>query len=313
MAKKVAPWPDFEGKPIHVGDTLRHPDGSTAVVQLDAARGEDGQWRAVYQDGVSLWLGNQIGNKGGAIVVSSSETHPMGLPASCGKPLCSEGDHHPLCVFSQQPAPVAAVATLGDDDACRAALRMLANDRDVIEVLTRKQERQVLAALAAAPAVDVGWPPLPKHFGMIDVYGEDGSVVSVEGWTADQLRAYLLDDRATRQASPIATPVGVGEAGETTNDYAAKRLRLIAEILGLGTAIPEKNSDLWAGAFSVLGMIRAKVEELTCDASRWQAFRARDEFDDLTFDDFRDEFREEADEVIDAAMAARQGETGGAV
>lgn len=41
------------------------------------------------------------------------------------------------------------------------------------------------------------------------------------------------------------------------------------------------------------------------DAARWRAFRARDEFDDLDFTDFQDQFREDADEVIDSAIAAR--------
>jgi len=63
-------------------------------------------------------------------------------------------------------------------------------------------------------------------------------------------------------ATQIATPVGVGEEGETTSDYSAMRLRLIAEKLGLGNAIPEKNTDLWGCAFSVLGMIRREVEKL---------------------------------------------------
>ena len=28
----------------------------------------------------------------------------MGMPLSCGKPLCSPGDHHPLCKLAEQPA-----------------------------------------------------------------------------------------------------------------------------------------------------------------------------------------------------------------
>lgn len=39
------------------------------------------------------------------------------------------------------------------------------------------------------------------------------------------------------------------------------------------------------------------------DAERWQAFRARDDFDSLSFDDFQDQFRKDADRIIDAAIA----------
>ena len=33
-------------------------------------------------------------------------TDSMGMPISCSKPLCSPGDHHPLCKLAEQPAPV---------------------------------------------------------------------------------------------------------------------------------------------------------------------------------------------------------------
>ena len=32
-------------------------------------------------------------------------TDSMGIPVSCGKPLCSPGNHHPLCKLAEQPAP----------------------------------------------------------------------------------------------------------------------------------------------------------------------------------------------------------------
>lgn len=31
-------------------------------------------------------------------------TDSMGMPVSCGKPLCSPDDHHPLCKLAEQPA-----------------------------------------------------------------------------------------------------------------------------------------------------------------------------------------------------------------
>jgi hypothetical protein len=43
------------------------------------------------------------------------------------------------------------------------------------------------------------------------------------------------------------------------------------------------------------------------DADRWRAFRARDGYDNLDFDRFRDQFREDADAIVDAARASKQG------
>lgn len=40
------------------------------------------------------------------------------------------------------------------------------------------------------------------------------------------------------------------------------------------------------------------------DAARWRAFRARDALPDLDYTAFQDQFREDADAVIDAAIAA---------
>lgn len=69
----AAPWRDFAGALIREGDTIRHPTGDTATVVIDRARGDDVlKWRAVYKDGESLWLGNQIGDKGRAVVVPGS-------------------------------------------------------------------------------------------------------------------------------------------------------------------------------------------------------------------------------------------------
>ena len=65
-----APWDDFAGRPIHEGDTIRHPaDGDTATVVVDPSREGVAMWRAVYSNGESLWLGNQIGDKGQAVVM----------------------------------------------------------------------------------------------------------------------------------------------------------------------------------------------------------------------------------------------------
>jgi len=52
--------------------------------------------------------------------------------------------------------------------------------------------------------------------------------------------------------------------------------------------------------------LRAALAGAEKDAERWQAFRARDEFDDLDFTAFQDQFREDADEIIDAAIKAKE-------
>ena len=69
LPKKRAPWADYIGNALHEGDTIIHPSGDTAIVTLDPNKEDAGQWRAVYADGTNLWLGNQIGTKGMALLV----------------------------------------------------------------------------------------------------------------------------------------------------------------------------------------------------------------------------------------------------
>ena len=67
---KVAPWPDYAGSPIRVGDKIAHPDGTTGVVLfLDEHESPVDQWRVDYGDGVASRLCFQIGNKGQAVVL----------------------------------------------------------------------------------------------------------------------------------------------------------------------------------------------------------------------------------------------------
>lgn len=49
-------------------------------------------------------------------------TDSMGMPVSCGKPLCSPGDHHPLCKLADQPAQQEPVAWKADVQKVRDAL-----------------------------------------------------------------------------------------------------------------------------------------------------------------------------------------------
>lgn len=79
----------------------------------------------------------------------------------------------------------------------------------------------------------------------------------------------------------------------------------------LSNGVKELSRSLAAGSFK--DMLAAApqapqpqaVDEAR-DAARWQAFRARDEFDNLDFDVFQEQFREDADRIVDAAMAARE-------
>lgn len=52
--------------------------------------------------------------------------------------------------------------------------------------------------------------------------------------------------------------------------------------------------------------ITSDLTNIKLDATRWQAFRNRDDFDDLYYDDFKDKFREEADSIIDNAIKGKQ-------
>lgn len=52
--------------------------------------------------------------------------------------------------------------------------------------------------------------------------------------------------------------------------------------------------------------ITSDLTNIELDATRWQAFRNRDDFDDLYYDDFKDKFREEADSIIDNAIKGKQ-------
>lgn len=71
-SRRKAPWPDYRGADIFEGDTIIHPSGETATVVFIAVL-ED-PWRAKYGNGESLWLGNQVGDKGQACVLAVKES-----------------------------------------------------------------------------------------------------------------------------------------------------------------------------------------------------------------------------------------------
>jgi len=80
-SKRLAPWPDFKGNPIHEGDTIKHPTGDTGKVvfietnprlnpeAIAVEWNEVHQWRVDYGDGLLSSLCLQIGEKGMAVVI----------------------------------------------------------------------------------------------------------------------------------------------------------------------------------------------------------------------------------------------------
>jgi hypothetical protein len=59
------PFKDFLGSEIKEGNTLMHPSGEKFTVKYVHGCGP---WRAVYEDGESLWLANQVNEKGQAVL-----------------------------------------------------------------------------------------------------------------------------------------------------------------------------------------------------------------------------------------------------
>jgi len=62
------PHKDFLGSEIKEGDTLIHPSGEKFKVEYVEGFGP---WRAAYEDGDSLWLANQVNDKGQAVLYSN--------------------------------------------------------------------------------------------------------------------------------------------------------------------------------------------------------------------------------------------------
>lgn len=66
---REAPWPDYSGKTIREGDTIRHPDGETGTVVFIASEDDPhDQWRVDYGGPGLSRLSLQVGDKGQAVV-----------------------------------------------------------------------------------------------------------------------------------------------------------------------------------------------------------------------------------------------------
>lgn len=84
----------FDGLPMRKLNVLLADGWNVNGVSIERTRGDGLVSRgAVTTGGMVLWWNQE-------------PTDSMGMPVSCGKPLCSPGDHHPLCKLAEQPAPV---------------------------------------------------------------------------------------------------------------------------------------------------------------------------------------------------------------
>lgn len=72
VQRRLAPWSDFAGQPVHEGDTIEHPTGQRGVVEFWPLELDDGDaWRVRYVDDPDHLsrLCLQLGDKGMAVVV----------------------------------------------------------------------------------------------------------------------------------------------------------------------------------------------------------------------------------------------------
>jgi hypothetical protein len=93
----LTPPPAAQLEPVQepVADAWMHKDGRLTDAKAKTARVENFQgWGPL------------------AFIASAAQPTPvqepvdsMGMPLSCGKPLCAPGDHHPLCRLATKPAP----------------------------------------------------------------------------------------------------------------------------------------------------------------------------------------------------------------
>ena len=77
MKNLIAPWPDYEGNTLYLGDTIEHPiSKERGIVSIDTLEKDIYyKWKVVYEDD-TLWLGNQIGDKGQAVKVLDAKNQP---------------------------------------------------------------------------------------------------------------------------------------------------------------------------------------------------------------------------------------------
>lgn len=104
-------------------------------------------WRGQYYH---LPLPLSQAKPGQAATEQQEPTDSMGLPVSCGKPLCSPGDHHPLCAQApnaQQAEPSCASKTV--DSETQAALSARGSQQEQAEAQPVMVQEPVLCVAAS--------------------------------------------------------------------------------------------------------------------------------------------------------------------
>lgn len=81
MGKIKAPWNDFNGNPIYLGDSIQHPDGSVGLVTID--NDLKNKWRVIYPNGDNCALVLQVGEKGGAVVEQAERAEQDAQKTRC--------------------------------------------------------------------------------------------------------------------------------------------------------------------------------------------------------------------------------------
>lgn len=132
-----APWKDFEGNDIYLGDTLRHPDGTTFKVVRDNTYTET--WRCDYGSPhkytVALCL--QVGSRGQAVVISSTV-----LPARPARTVTGRIPTMPQ--IQQFPGEEAAIAKAAQLGMTKTNMRMMLAMNGINLVEIDEEERLAL-------------------------------------------------------------------------------------------------------------------------------------------------------------------------
>lgn len=128
---------------------------------------------------------------------------------------------------------------------------------------------------------------------------DDGSIIWHYGDAGREYHETLVELAEDIQSAQVSAEAPKAEC---------EHKRMTTTALGAATNTGWKCADCGTLLSPTDAPDRAKPAEHpdTKNAERWLAFRSRDEFEDLDFTDFQDQFREDADDVIDAAIAGRK-------
>ncbi len=193
-------------------------------------------------------------------------------------------DHTPECLFDQDEE----IATVPATDECLAQMISYWNTRSygiatraTEPALDTERERALFESWAVGP--DAPWTA--SALAEFDGYGCYGDPEVQGHWEVWQARAAL--DKA-----------GDGDLAK------AKRALIRAGFVDHG-------GEEWKPPLGPLPkFIEVASADDARDAARWRAFRSRDEYENLAYDSFQDAFREEADRIVDQAIAALQRKDG---